>query len=92
MVLEKWEFDRYADFKCDSAIRGGFDWDALCDCMLPIPSIEKQQELVREYNTIQNRIALNNQLISKLEETAQAIYKQWFVDFEFPFRTLRHSK
>jgi type I restriction enzyme S subunit len=27
---------------------------------------------------------LNNQLITKLEETAQAIYKQWFVDFEFP--------
>lgn len=84
MWFRRSEFDRYADFKCDSAIRGGFDWDALCDCMLPIPSIEKQQEIVREYNTIQNRIELNNQLISKLEETAQAIYKQWFVDFEFP--------
>ena len=80
MWFRRSEFDRYADFKCDSAIRGGFDWDALCDCMLPIPSIEKQQEIVREYNTIQNRIALNNQLISKLEETAQAIYKQWFAN------------
>jgi type I restriction enzyme S subunit len=84
MWFRRSEFDRYADFKCDSAIRGGFDWDALCDCMLPIPSLEKQKEIVKEYNTIQNRIALNNQLISKLEETAQAIYKQWFVDFEFP--------
>ena len=84
MWFRRSEFDRYADFKCDSAIRGGFDWDALCDCMLPIPSPEKQQEIVREYHTIQNRIVLNNQLISKLEETAQAIYKQWFVDFEFP--------
>ena len=84
MWFRRSEFDRYADFKCDSAIRGGFDWDALCDCFLPIPSPEKQQEIVREYNIIQNRIALNNQLISKLEETAQAIYKQWFVDFEFP--------
>lgn len=84
MWFRRSEFDRYADFKCDSAIRGGFDWDALCDCMLPIPSLEKQKEIVSEYNTIQNRIALNNQLISKLEETAQAIYKQWFVDFEFP--------
>ena len=84
MWFRRSEFDRYADFKCDSAIRGGFDWDALCDCMLPIPSIEKQREIVREYNTIQNRIALNNQMISKLEDIAQAIYKQWFVDFEFP--------
>ena len=91
MWFRRSEFDRYADFKCDSAIRGGFDWDALCDCMLPIPPIEKQREIVREYNTIQNRIALNNQLISKLEETAQAIYKQWFVDFDddkFEIRTL----
>ncbi|MBN8567730.1 MAG: restriction endonuclease subunit S, partial [Flavobacteriales bacterium] len=45
---------------------------------------DKQRELVKEYNTIVNRISLNNQLIQKLEETAQAIYKQWFVDFEFP--------
>jgi type I restriction enzyme S subunit len=56
----------------------------MCEVELPIPNIEKQREIVREYNIIQNRIALNNQLISKLEETAQAIYKQWFVDFEFP--------
>lgn len=84
MWFRRSEFDRYADFKCDSAIRGGFDWDALCDCYLPIPSIEKQREIVREYNTIQNRISLNNRLITKLEETAQAIYKQWFVEFEFP--------
>ena len=80
MWFRRSEFDRYADFKCDSAIRGGFDWDALCDCMLPIPSLEKQQEIVNEYHTIQNRINLNNQLIAKLEEMAQTIYKQWFVE------------
>lgn len=44
----------------------------------------KQREIVKEYNTIQNRISLNQQLIQKLEETAQAIYKEWFEDFEFP--------
>jgi type I restriction enzyme S subunit len=52
--------------------------------ILPIPPIDKQREIVKEYNVIQNRIALNQQLIQKLEETAQAIYKQWFVEFEFP--------
>lgn len=92
MWFRRSEFDRYADFKCDSAIRGGFDWDALRDCMLPIPTKEKQQEIVREYHTIQNRIALSKQLISKLEETAQAIYKQWFVDFEFPDENGKHYK
>src|SRR5690554_3932701 len=61
-----------------------FGWDELCQIKLPIPTIEKQREIVAEYNTVINRIELNNQLIHKLEETAQAIYKQWFVDFEFP--------
>mgnify|MGYP006400053349 FL=1 len=84
MWFRRPEFDRYADFKCDSAIRGGFKWDELCEVELPIPSIEKQLEIVKEYNTVTNRIKLNEQLNQKLEETAQALYKHWFVDFEFP--------
>ena len=87
MWFRRPEFDRYARFKSHGSAREIFGWDEMCDTELPIPSIEKQREIVREYNTIQNRIALNNQLITKLEETAQAIYKQWFVEFEFPFVT-----
>ncbi len=84
MWFRRTEFDRYATFKCDAAIRGGYEWAELCETLIPIPSISKQKEIVKEYNVIQNRITLNQQLIKKLEETAQAIYKQWFVDFEFP--------
>lgn len=84
MWMRRPEFDRYAFFRCDSAIRGGFAWDELCEVGLPVPSIDKQREIVREYNVIVDRIKLNEQLNQKLEETAQAIYKQWFVDFEFP--------
>jgi type I restriction enzyme S subunit len=84
MWFRRTEFDRYADFKCDSAIRGGFGWEELCDVELPVPSIESQREIVREYNVVNDRILLNEQLTQKLEDTAQTIYKQWFVDFEFP--------
>ena len=87
MWFTRKEFDRNCWFHTDADVRGGLPWNAFCDLELPIPSPEKQQEIVQEYHTIQNRIALNNQLISKLEETAQAIYKQWFVEFEFPFVT-----
>jgi type I restriction enzyme S subunit len=78
------EFDRNAWFYTDADVRGGLNWKAFCEMQLPIPSITKQKEIVAEYNTIQNRIDLNKQLIKKLEETAQTIYKNWFVDFEFP--------
>lgn len=84
MWFTRTEFDREACFHAVGGVRGSLEWEDFCGMQLPIPSIEKQQEIVREYHIIQNRIALNNQLISKLEETAQAIYKQWFVDFEFP--------
>jgi len=56
----------------------------MCETELPVPPIEKQRAIVKEYNIIVNRIKLNEQLNKKLEETAQALYKHWFVDFEFP--------
>lgn len=84
MWFRRSEFDRYARFKSHGSARETFDWDELCDTELPIPNIEIQREIVAEYNTITNRIALNEQLNQKLEETAQALYKHWFVDFEFP--------
>ena len=84
MWFRRPEFDRYARFKSHGSVREIFDWEEMCNVKLPIPSIETQRAIVAEYNTVKNRINLNNQLIQKLEETAQAIYKQWFVDFEFP--------
>ncbi len=84
MWFRRPEFDRYARFMSHGSAREVFGWEEMCNTELPVPSIEKQREIVAEYKVIQNRIKLNNQLIQKLEETAQAIYKNWFVDFEFP--------
>jgi len=80
MWFERSEFDRNAWFYTDADVRGGLAWNAFEDMKLPIPHIDKQREIVKEYNTIQNRIDLNQQLIQKLEETAQAIYREWFVE------------
>lgn len=79
MWFKRPEFDRFARFKSHGSAHEFFDYGEMCEVELPIPPIDKQLEIVKEYNTIQNRIVLNNQLISKIEETAQAIYKQWFV-------------
>ncbi|GET34466.1 hypothetical protein PbJCM13498_33290 [Prolixibacter bellariivorans] len=84
MWFRRPEFDRFARFMSHGSTREVFGWEEMCNVYLPIPSPEKQREIVSEYNTVKNRITLNNQIIQKLEETAQTIYKQWFVDFEFP--------
>jgi len=84
MWFRRAEFDRYARYMSHGSTREAFGWDEMCDVELPVPSTDKQKEIVKEYHTITNRIKLNEQLNQKLEDTAQAIYKEWFVNFEFP--------
>lgn len=78
------EFDRYARYHSHGSTRESFDWEDMCNVELPIPSIEKQREIVAQYQAVENKIKVNEQICEKLEATAQALYKHWFVDFEFP--------
>ena len=80
MWFRRQEFDRNAWFYTDADVRGGLDKDALCNMRLPIPSIDRQREIVSEYETLTNRIRINEQMISKLEDTAQTLYRKMFVD------------
>lgn len=80
MWFRRSEFDRYVVFKCDGAVRGGYSWNDLCESPIFVPSVEKQREIVAEYNTLQNRIEINKKLIATLEQTAQTLYKHTFVD------------
>ena len=74
------EFDRYARFKSNGSAREIFSWDEMCEVYLPVPDIAIQRRIVAEYQAVEKRIATNEQLIAKLEETAQTIYKKMFVD------------
>ena len=74
------EFDRNAWFYTDADVRGGLDKGALMDMQLPVPSIKRQREIVSEYETLTRRSRLNDQMIARLEATAQALYRHTFVD------------
>ena len=80
MWFRRKEFDRNAWFYTDADVRGGMSKESLLDMRLPIPSITRQREIVLEYETLTNRIHLNNQMIQHLEATAQALYRKTFVD------------
>ena len=80
MWFRRPEFDRYARFKSHGSAREIFSWEEMCDVELPIPSIEQQQKMVSEYEAVTRRIRLNEQIIAKLEKTAQALYRKMFVD------------
>ena len=80
MWFSRKEFDREASFYAVGGVRGSLTWEDFCDMTLPIPPIEQQQKIVSEYEAITRRIRLNEQIITKLEETAQALYRKMFVD------------
>ncbi|AYF55174.1 restriction endonuclease subunit S [Clostridium novyi] len=52
--------------------------------LITLPSIEEQKAISKILLDLDYKIKVNNQINKKLEEMAQAIFKQWFVDFEFP--------
>lgn len=80
MWFRRPEFDRYARFKSHGSAREVFEWDEMCNVMLPVPPIEKQRKIVAEYQAIERRIESNRRLIATLEATAQTIYRHMFVD------------
>lgn len=78
MWFSRPEFDRYARYMSHGSVREIFSWEEMCNVKLPVPSIEKQREIVKEYNVILNRIKLNEKIIEELEKLAQSIYKKMF--------------
>ena len=49
-----------------------------------IPSLREQKAIAHILSTLDDKIEVNNQINKTIENMAQAIFKQWFVDFEFP--------
>ena len=55
---------------------GGFE--------ISLPGLEEQRRIAGVLGAIDDKIENNRRINANLESQAQALYKQWFVDFEFP--------
>lgn len=58
MEFQRPEFDRKAWTYCDSSVRGGLEWDRLCDMEIPDIDIDEQKKYVALYSGL-----LNNQKV-----------------------------
>lgn len=58
--------------------------DVLENVDILLPSIEEQEKIANILSSLDDKIELNNEMNKTLEEMAQALFKRWFVDFEFP--------
>lgn len=60
-------------------------YSELSNIMVSLPSQKAQKNIVSILASLDRKIELNNKINADLEEMAQAIFKNWFVDFE-PFK------
>ena len=51
---------------------------------LNVPPLQMQKSIANILSTLDEKIEVNNQINKTLENMAQSIFKQWFVNFEFP--------
>lgn len=51
---------------------------------VPLLSYEQQKKVGNTLKIINEKISVNNSIILLLEQISQALFKKWFIDFDFP--------
>lgn len=83
--LEMWfmrpEFDREAAFIAVGGVRGSMPWEEFAKMRLPVPSLEKQHQVVRAYQIVADRIAIKRRINDNLEAQCSCVmYDQYRSD------------
>lgn len=78
------EFYLYADSVAIGAAQRALTLKLLKNTIVTIPSLEKQDKIVELLAPYDKLISNNQKQIKLLEEAAQRLYKEWFVDLRFP--------
>ena len=58
--------------------------DVVANLSVKVPPLPTQQKIAAILSSLDDKIELNNKINTNLEQQAQALFKNWFVDFE-PF-------
>jgi type I restriction enzyme S subunit len=57
---------------------------AIQNFVVNIPPLKEQKAIADTLSVIDDKIELNNKINKNLEKQSQALFKHWFIDFEFP--------
>lgn len=58
--------------------------EVLNEVLISIPDYSTQTAIAEILSSLDDKIELNNKINQELETLAQTLFKQWFIDFEFP--------
>jgi len=65
-------------------VQANLSLSELGSCPLTYPKREEQTRIASILSSLDDKIELNRQMNATLEKIASALFKRWFVDFEFP--------
>jgi len=74
------KIESIVEFTAAAGIRGS----DLSNIEIEIPDTATQKEIAQILSSLDDKIELNLQMNQTLEAMAQAVFKEWFVDFKFP--------
>lgn len=66
------------------AVQANLSLSVLGNCPIPLPNMNEQRAIAKILSDLDDKIELNRRMNKTLESIAQALFKRWFVDFEFP--------
>ncbi|MDH5087369.1 restriction endonuclease subunit S [Clostridium perfringens] len=76
--------EKYSNNVAGGSVQKDLTHGAFKTCKIAYPSLKEQKVISKILSDLDEKIEVNNKINKNLEEMAQAIFKQWFVDFEFP--------
>lgn len=66
MWFRRPEFDRLCWLRTDGSVRGGITWDDICRMEIPVPTMDEQLAIVKNYKAVTDRIVLKQRINDNL--------------------------
>ena len=80
--FRQWEnFYALASKATGSASQANISTNTIADTIINLPPLPTQQKIAAILSSLDDKIELNNKINTNLEQQAQALFKNWFVDF-----------
>lgn len=77
------KFQSELDSRATGTTVRGLRQPELLKCEIELPPLSEQKAIADILSALDEKMEVNNQINKTLENMAQEIFKQWFVDFEF---------
>ncbi len=83
-ILKSELWKNFVDGIIGGSAQPGVNAKRFGEFMLPVPTLEEQSSIAKILSDLDAKIELNRQMNDTFEHMTDALFKHWFVDFEFP--------